>query len=281
MTTSITFTPGEVSRYYAARGPELKQSRAAEWRGPCEVHHGTGPNFAVNAETGQAYCHSQCARGWDILSLEQELTGADFKTAKAEVFRLIGRDDSNSDRSTRRIAATYDYVDEAGQLLYQIVRYDPKDFKQRYPDGAGGWIWKKHPRQVLYHLPAVLKNQIIFICEGEKDCETLRDHGFIATCEAGGANAKWLDSYTQALAQPVRIEGEEFLKEAIILPDSDKPGRQRALRIAKALKGKVFVRIASMEDEPGIKDISDWFAAGHSEVELMYLLEKGLTRESR
>lgn len=38
-----------------------------------------------------------------------------------------------------RIVATYDYTDEAGTLLYQSVRYDPKDFKQRRPDGKGGW----------------------------------------------------------------------------------------------------------------------------------------------
>ena len=35
-----------------------------------------------------------------------------------------------------RIVATYDYTDEAGELLFQVVRYDPKDFRQRRRDGA-------------------------------------------------------------------------------------------------------------------------------------------------
>ena len=178
----------------------------------------------------------------------------------------------------RQLIAEYNYTDAAGDLLYQVVRTDPKGFMQRYPDGAGGWIWKKHPRQVLYQLPEVLSNQIIFVCEGERDCETLREHGFVATTNAGGANAPWLDSFTEALAQPILIDGELFKREVIIVPDNDVPGRQRALRIARTIERKVYTRIASMEDELGIKDISDWFAAGRSEVELIYLLEKGVTR---
>ena len=82
MTTSITFTPGEVSRYYAERVPSLKHQRAAEWRGPCPIHQGKRDSFAVNAETGQAYCHSQCGRGWDMIALEMDLSSANFKTAK-------------------------------------------------------------------------------------------------------------------------------------------------------------------------------------------------------
>jgi hypothetical protein len=56
------------------------------------------------------------------------------------------------ERTERRIVAEYNYTDAAGNLLYQVVRTEPKGFLQRYPDGAGGWIWKKYPKQVLYHL---------------------------------------------------------------------------------------------------------------------------------
>ena len=40
-----------------------------------------------------------------------------------------------------RIVATYNYHDHEGKLLFQTVRYEPKDFRQRRPDGSGGWIW--------------------------------------------------------------------------------------------------------------------------------------------
>jgi DNA primase len=146
--------------------------------------------------------------------------------------------------------------------LYQVVREEPKSFKQRRPNGSGGWIWKKHPQQVLYHLLEVLENPIIFIVEGEKDVETLRQHGFVATTNAGGAVARWLDSYTEALRG----------RECVIIPDNDPPGWQRALLIAKSLLGSA-VRIRVLDLPKDTKDISDWFAAGHSECELIALLE--------
>ena len=74
----ITFTSGEVERYYAARVPQLNQRRAVEWRCACPIHHGTDDNFAVESTTGRWYCHSTCGRGGDILDLEECFSGGDF-----------------------------------------------------------------------------------------------------------------------------------------------------------------------------------------------------------
>jgi len=161
-----------------------------------------------------------------------------------------------------RILATYDYTDEAGNLLYQVVRFAPKDFRPRYPDGCGGWVWKKHPHQVLFHLREVMEAPIVFVVEGEKDVETLRSYGFVATTNAGGAKVPWLPEFTAALAG----------REVIIIPDNDTPGRQRALTIARALLGKV-ARLAVLELEGGVKDATDWFEHGHSELELIAQLD--------
>ena len=64
----------------------------------------------------------------------------------------------------RVITATYDYTDEDGRLLYQVVLGPtPKDFKQRRPDGAGGWGFRrKGDRQVLYHLPGVWNSDRLY-----------------------------------------------------------------------------------------------------------------------
>lgn len=161
-----------------------------------------------------------------------------------------------------RIAATYNYTDENGNLLYQVVREEPKAFKQRRPDGTGGWIWKKYPDQVLYHLPEVVENPIVFLVEGEKDVETLREHGFVATTNAGGANAPWLPQYTEALRG----------REVNIIPDNDPSGWDRATGIARALLGTA-ARIRVFDLPKDTKDISDWFAAGHSECELIAKME--------
>jgi 5S rRNA maturation endonuclease (ribonuclease M5) len=166
-------------------------------------------------------------------------------------------------KSSGIIVATYDYSDETGQLLYQVVRTEPKGFFQRRPDGCGGWINKKGERQVLYHLREVLEAPIVFVAEGEKDAETLRSNGFVATTNAGGAKAPWLPQYTGALRG----------REVILIPDRDRAGRERVARIARDLVGKVE-RLVILELE-GAKDITEWFERGHSECELIAQIEAG------
>ena len=166
----------------------------------------------------------------------------------------------------RRIVATYDYTDEYGELLYQVVRYDPKDFKQRRPDDRGGWNWKKGERQVLYRLREVLEAPIVFVTEGERDVESLRSRGFVATTNAGGAKAPWLREFSETLRG----------RECIIVPDADIPGRQRALKIVRALLGKA-AKIIVLE-LGGVKDVTDWFDENHSELELIALVESAEVR---
>jgi DNA primase len=146
-------------------------------------------------------------------------------------------------------------------LLYQVVRFEPKGFAQRYPAANGRWIWKKHPQQVLYRLPEVLEASIVFLVEGEKDVETLRSYGFVATTCAGGVNASWLPQYTDALRSC----------EVILIPDADLPGQKRVWQIAQALFGEVQ-RLILWDPEDG-KDITDWFARGHGEIELIAQIE--------
>jgi len=59
----------------------------------------------------------------------------------------------------RNIAATYNYKDEKGKFIYQVVRYNPKGFSQRRPDGNDDWIWNmKGVNPVPYHLPEIIQS---------------------------------------------------------------------------------------------------------------------------
>src|SRR5262249_1888891 len=92
------------------------------------------------------------------------------------------------------IIETYDYRDEADALMFQVCRFEPKDFRQRKLDGNGGWTWKLGDvRRVLYQLPKLLKADPavpVYVCEGEKDVQFLERLGLVATTNAGGAG-KW------------------------------------------------------------------------------------------
>src|SRR5258708_1040416 len=103
-------------------------------------------------------------------------------------------DDTSQGNSDRPIVAPYDYLTQDGDLLFQVVRFHPKDFRQRRPDGNGGWTYSLNGvRRVPYRLPELLgadKEQCVFVCEGEKDVERLRTLELVATTCAMGAG-KW------------------------------------------------------------------------------------------
>src|SRR5207244_66644 len=147
----------------------------------------------------------------------------------ADLFPRHGRQAGARD-SRRRIVATYDYRDEQGNLLFQVVRYEPKDFRQRRPDGNGGWSWKlKGVRRVLYRLPELLAADPalpVYLVEGEKDVEALVALSLVATTNPGGAR-KWRPEY----AEPLRG------RDVVLLPDNDDKGRQHAEQVAVSLTG--------------------------------------------
>jgi putative DNA primase/helicase len=108
------------------------------------------------------------------------------------------------DGPSMNIVETYPYVDERGNLLFEVVRLDPKDFRQRHPVG-NGWEWNLHGvRRVLYRLPrvreAALVHGTVYIVEGEKDVEAAEraDPDIVATCCPMGAK-KWRKYYNDML----------------------------------------------------------------------------------
>jgi hypothetical protein len=180
-------------------------------------------------------------------------------------------------------SAIFDYCDEQGQLLFQVLRYplpgknqkgkDNKTFKQRRPNGKGWWIWKLDDeatgfttRRVLYCLPELLASgkQQVFIAEGEKAVDALRLRGLVATCNPHGAK-KWEDRYSKWLKD----------RQVVILPDNDKDGRDHAQMVARALHGiAASVRILPLPDLPEAGDAGEYFAAGGTKEALLQLADQ-------
>jgi RecA-family ATPase len=166
-------------------------------------------------------------------------------------FRASAATAQGRSKSRGNIVATYGYTDSDGTLLYQVLRYEPKDFRQRRPDGNGGWIWKLEERRVLYRWPELLKypDGSVFICEGEKDADRVAGLNLCATTVATG---KWTEDCVKALAG----------RDVVILEDNDKTGRDRALEAAQALRDTAkTIRIVSLPDLPDKGDVSDWLDA--------------------
>ena len=202
-----------------------------EWRANCSFHNDIKhPNLDINEEKGVYLCRACGASG--------RLNGA----------KSVGK---------KVIEKVYDYKNEKGQLVFQVVRYAGKDFKQRRPDGKGGFIWNlKGVKRVIYNLPEILKKpgKPLFIPEGEKDCDNLAKIGVLATTNSGGAG-KWGPEYNQYL------KGREA--PVILLPDNDEIGFKHMQEVGKSLKG--IAGSIKWLILPGLKkgeDVSDWLRRG-------------------
>lgn len=168
------------------------------------------------------------------------------------------------------IDETYDYVDADGYLVFQVVRYKPKTFRQRVRNGNGEWTYSTAGiTKPLYRLPLVLEavknGETVFYCEGEKDVHALEALGFVATTHCGGA-AAWGKN-------PQYIEA---LKDArlVVLPDNDLPGRQLAIQIRKDLPQSKVIYLPGLPDKG---DVSDWIKGGGTAADLKALLDAAMS----
>lgn len=184
--------------------------------------------------------------------------------------------------------ATFEYFDDRGRLAYEVLKF-PKTAARRYMQRrrhpTGGWVWglqeglygkvksgdwfkaktgkhyeaEEHIDEAvrwLYRrdevLAAIKAAKPVILVEGEKDVETLREWGFVATTNAGGAKY-WTDAFDDDLAGA----------DIIICGDNDDASRQRTLMRGAGLKPKAkSVRVLDLalhwKDMPEKADVSDW-----------------------
>jgi hypothetical protein len=252
------------------------------WSARCPAHDDQAPSLSIS-------------EGDDSKVLLRCHAGCDFDTIRAalplDVKDLFPADTSN-EKKKLNITTTYDYVDKKGELLYQVCRLHPKSFRQRRPDGHGGWIWNlRDVDRVPYRLPELLAgldaDRHVLIVEGEKDADRLTELGFVATCNAGGAGKwpgrAWGDMYIAATwhqtgsvinGMPSRGGKARPAVKVCILADNDEPGRKHADEVAKSLARLDNVTIKVLE-LPGLRehgDVSDWLADGGTVEELKQLI---------
>ncbi len=174
------------------------------------------------------------------------------------------------DDPTKREVASYDYCDPDNNMLYQVVRYEPKTFRPWRHDS--GWhLGLGNGPKVLYRLPELLASPpevTVFFVEGEKDADNLAKVGLVATTSQGGAKgwAQHGDEYAEMLTN----------RRVVILPDNDDAGRDYASEVVRSLIGNAAdVRVLELPDLPAKGDVSDWLASGGTAEELADLAGGG------
>lgn len=254
---------------FLAEPKPMVKVREGQWKVRCSFHADRTPSMLVGigARGWGYFCYGCGARG-DVIRYVMETRSLRFLDAvrfmtdgnvPEPVYRAV-RPLKDYDRAPARkgvgqgrIVATYDYFDEEGTLLYQTVRYAPKDFRQRQPHPSGhGWLWTlQGARRVLYRLPelvAAATDRPVYVLEGEKDVDSWRATGRLATCNPCGAG-KWRPEYSETLRG----------RAVVIIPDNDEAGRKHADQVLASLAGLAFVTVKRLPD--AFKDVSEWLAA--------------------
>lgn len=227
-----------------------------QWQAQCPAHEDRSPSLSIGEGSGKVLVHCQA--------------GCDFRSVLAKL-GLVESDLFEQDEPGKpRIEAVYQYRDEAGVLLYEVCRFNPKGFRHRRPDGHGGYQWSLNgTRRVPYHLPELLASdpsKPVLIVEGEKDVHTAEAKGFVATTNAGGAG-KWRSEYLEALRG----------RRVVVIPDNDDPGRQHARQVAAAVRSVAeSVRVVNLPSVPIKGDLTDFFRlAGLPEQLVEPAIERG------
>lgn len=239
---------------------EPSSKHGDEWR------YGTHGSLAIQTDTGQWYDHER-EEGGGTLDIIMRECGRDTVSSAIKWLEEQGYEQTTpppeKPKQRSKIAATYDYVDENGELRYQVVRKEPKTFLQRKPEGSG-WSWSiKGVEPLPYRLPDILAkpSATVIVAEGEKDVDALAAMGFVATCNSGGAGkwpgglAKWFEGH-----------------KVIILPDNDDAGRNHVEVVGAALHSVAeSIRVAYLPGIPEKGDFSDWLANGGDAKQLVSL----------
>jgi 5S rRNA maturation endonuclease (ribonuclease M5) len=165
------------------------------------------------------------------------------------------------------------YTDEDGNpvRLVAVKRWSDTDKAVRQfgmlPDGAWDANADKGP-MVPYRLGDLLTAPAttpVFICEGEKDADTLANFGHLATTNPNGA-LSWKNALNKYVAG----------RAVIIVPDADTAGTKRIADLYGKLKGvvasfKVVSLGLEIKEDHG-EDITDWIEKhGHTNEEFIEL----------
>jgi 5S rRNA maturation endonuclease (ribonuclease M5) len=239
------------SEFYQKYLPKIKKIGGDEYQATCPFHDDTKPSFNFNNSTGAYFCHG-CGKKGGHFHFYAKINGLHTKKDFRKILKGIAADFGIPlEEQKSKMVKAYDYLDAEGNLLFQVCRMEPKSFRQRRPNGSGGWIWNlKGIQPVPYRLTELDKADEVIIVEGEKDCDNLAKLSIVATTCPMGAK-KWRDEYNEYLKG----------KKIVLIPDNDNEGREHMAQIGASLNGQTAnLKLLEMPGLASKGDVSDFIA---------------------
>ena len=233
-----------------------------------ELRFGTKYSKAVNL-TNATWFDFEANEGGGLIDLIQKHKSLSGRELSDYLYNEFGIGERNIDTKAAKpppqgskIVNEYNYVNENGEVTYQVLRFEPKTFKQRhFKDGKTVW-GLKDIEPLPYNLPKILedKDKTIFIVEGEKDADRMMSLGFLATTNSGGSK-NWKPSLNKYFKD----------RRVILISDNDSAGYLHTQAISNHLLSEAeSLHFLSLEGKVADKgDISDFIDAGGDIEELI------------
>jgi len=246
MTDNIAAYMEQVARHYWGE-PTRKTSTTLRW--------GNKGGREANLRKGVWFDY-EINEGGGVVDLVKHFEGAQLGGISKILERKFGISKPQIEHLAPRewLSKVYDYVDEHGEVRYQVLRYEPTRYVQRRPDGDK-YIYKMDGVEPLpYNLPGILAapDATVFVVEGEKCADALIRLGLVATTSHGGAG-KWREPLNQWFAG----------RRVIVLPDNDAPGARHADGvIAQLFPVAKEIRRVNLPGLAEKGDVFDWLNSG-------------------
>ena len=218
--------------------------------GLCPFHNEKKPSFSVNLDTGLYFCHSCSKKGnayqfaeamnhpnpaeWIDENNKQlphpqngrNTTKIDLSNKAKGYQKNLPKDWIDDNPQARGMLVgkdeqgriTYPYFDEDGEVV-GIKHHKGKNGKSPYWEGDGSGKWYG-----LQLLKGFNRNEVLYICEGEKDCLRMLSLRHQATTGSAGAGSI-----------PKDLSPVTGFIEHIIIYDNDKAGTNGSEKLAGRL----------------------------------------------
>lgn len=235
----------------------------------CFLHNDKEPSLKLHTETNTWWCYA-CGEGYTPIDFVMKRNNISALEAAKEINRNLNLgvnvDNFNSQKEKNIKTGEYFYRRADGSVTMKVEKWVKQSTGQKefYPyaliDGkyVKGYVGKLKPEDcVLYNLPDILKADVVYFTEGEKDADTLKELGIAGTTTPGGGRG--LSGYSKKnpnLFDPIKD------KEIRIVSDNDEVGSEYIRQVIEQVKDKVKnIKVFNLCDVmPNLKkkgDISD------------------------
>jgi len=165
------------------------------------------------------------------------------------------------------LIASYEYTDRSGNVLFTKNRYEPGKNGKKKDFNIEGLT--DDTERILYNIVDVSKSETVIICDGEKDVETLRGLGYVATTMPNGCGSSWLKSYSSDLSG----------KDIILMLDQDHKLEDVTKKVKDGLAG--YAKSIRVVNVTGVKDVTDYIEAGNTKDDLDALIQFSQVEDNR